>query len=445
MHSSLTRRRFTTLLGAGLAAGALPLSWADDHSAGRTVLLNLRPFDGERMGPPSALLVEGQRIVAIAPMERFEIPADARRIDYQGRWVMPGLVCDHAHVGLVSGTEQGRRFFTTDNAIASLRRFQRFGVTSVMSLGMTPTPDPEDLARLRDDPASGAAFFTGGPGIYAPDGLSPRPQDAEQARQAVRELAQQPIDMFKLWVDRFGDVPPMSPESYRAAIDEAHALGYRVAGHVRALEHAKGLIDAGVDVIAHGVRDREVDDDFIRTLQESGTWYIPTLHLDEATFLFADEPERLEDPFLLAALDPAMRERFGNAEWRREQAASAEAAEARRNLAMNLTNMGRLIEAGGVRFGFGTDAGAFPHRLPGFAEHRELELLVRAGMSAPKALDTATRQASALLGQDDRGRLAPGTRADLVVLDADPLEAIVNSRRIHAVWQQGRQVSTASA
>jgi imidazolonepropionase-like amidohydrolase len=168
------------------------------------------------------------------------------------------------------------------------------------------------------------------------------------------------------------------------------------------------------------------------------TWYIPTLQIDEAEYLYAEDAAVLRDPALLAAATPALLARFRDEAWRAGQMRQAEAKKAA--VRMNQRNLAKL-HAAGIRIGFGTDSGATPLRLPGFAEHRELELMVGAGLTPAQALDIATRQAAELLRLDGAGRIAAGQRADFVVLAADPLADIRNSRRIEAVWQDGREVA----
>ncbi|MBA8841010.1 amidohydrolase family protein [Ochrobactrum sp. RH2CCR150] len=444
--TKLTRRNVNTLIGTLIASGIAPKSaYARNYGSGgtRLAMINLRMFIGQEMSSPGTIIIENGIISAVltetdstaAALENTQI------VDYQGRYLIPAFTCNHAHVGLIRGTTGGRHNFTPDNAYAALRQFQAYGIGTVVSLGMTPTPEPATRENMRNNPRYGASFMTAGAGIYAPDGLSPRPQIPEEARQVVRQMAQQPIDIIKLWIDTFGPIEPMSEECFSAAIDEAHQLGFAVAAHVYTLDHAKKLVAAGADILAHGVRDVEVDQAFIDALREKRTWYIPTVHMDEATYIFADQPSMLENPFLQSALSPELKAQFSNAEWREKTATGERAQKARRDVEMNLRNLSKLIEAGGVKFGFGADAGAFPERIPGFAEHRELEHLVNAGLSPSQAIGVATEQAAALLKLKDRGKIADGQRADLIVLDANPLDDITNTRKIHAVWQQGELVS----
>jgi imidazolonepropionase-like amidohydrolase len=182
----------------------------------------------------------------------------------------------------------------------------------------------------------------------------------------------------------------------------------------------------------------EADAETVARMRGQGTWYIPTIQIDEAEYLYAADPAVLEEPALRAALNPALLARFQDAEWRQGQMARMAAKQA--EVRMNQRNLAKLHDAG-IRIGFGTDSGGTPVRIQGYAEHRELELMVQAGLSPASALGIATEHAAALLRMEGIGRIQPGARADLVVLAADPLADIRNTRSIRAVWQDGVAVA----
>lgn len=429
-----------------LAAVALP-------AAAEPILFeNARVFDGQRDRGITPVLIDGARIVHIGT----PLPAaatGARRVDYTGKTLLPALVSDHAHVGNTQGLEHGDRFYTRDNVVRDLRQFQRYGITTVTALGMNGADFFALRTEVNADPRLGAQLYGAGGGIGAPDGAPPadsmglrhdpvaRPRTAEQARAAVATQHADGVDLIKLWVDDLGGKRPMmTPEVYRAAIAEAHARGLTVAAHIHDLDQARDLVDAGVDILAHGIRDRAVDPMLARKMRDQGTWYIPTVAIDEANYWYAEHPQALQQPFLRQALHRDVLARWSQPEWQRAQLAGSGIPAARAAVATNLDNVRRL-QAAGVKLGFGTDAGAMPHRVIGVAEHRELQLLVQAGLSPAQALQVATSQAADLLGLADRGRIAAGKRADLLVLDADPLTDIANTQRIGAVWQAGQEVA----
>lgn len=439
----MLRTRLLTALALAATAGAA--------SATPVLLENARIFDGERdIGLANVLIDEG-RIVHVGSSDA--LPAQLRRIDYRGKYIMPGLVSDHAHVGNTSGTEHGDRFYTRDNVVRDLRQFQAYGVTTVTALGMNGPAFQTIRSEVNADPTLGAQLRGAGAGIGVPDGAPPagtmglahdpvaRPSDAAGARAAVRAQADAGVDLIKLWVDNLGGkVPMMQPAVYRAAIDEAHRRGLKVAAHIHDLAQAKDLVASGLDIIGHGVRDTAVDEALIQAMQKARTWYVPTVNIDEANYIYAENPAWLQQPFLRDALPEAVLRQWSDAGWRERQLAKPEIDKARAAVAINLANLRTLHEAG-IAIGFGTDAGAMPQRVIGFAEHRELRLMTQAGFTPAQALRVATRNAATLLGLEDRGRIAPGLRADLLVLDADPTTDIGNTRRIHAVWQAGQHVA----
>ncbi len=435
----------------GLLLAAAPLLAAPSATAATIAIEGARVFDGREDLGSVTMLVRDGRIEAIGAPGSVRIPADAKRVSYAGQHVIPGLVSNHSHVGNTSGTEHGDRFYTEDVVLRDLRQFQAYGVTTVTSLGMNGAGFYQLRARVAQSPALGAQLFGAGPGIGAPGGAPPaaimglandpvpRPATAEAARAAVRAQAEAGVDVIKLWVDDLGGrFPQMQPEVYRAAIDEAHRHGLKVSAHIHDLAPARDLVAHGLDIIAHGVRDQLVDAAFIKTLKDAGTWYIPTVNIDEANYLYAEHPQWLRQPFVANALPAAMRARIADAGWRSEQLAKADGP--RRAVATNLANL-RALHQAGVRLGFGTDSGAMPQRVIGVAEHRELELMTQVDVSPKQALRVATSDAAELLGLDDRGVLAAGKRADFVVLSGDPLADIANTRTIRAVWQAGEQVA----
>jgi imidazolonepropionase-like amidohydrolase len=233
----------------------------------------------------------------------------------------------------------------------------------------------------------------------------------------------------------------MTPEVYGAAIHEAHRLGLRAPAHIYYLADAKSLVNHGVDVIAHGVRDQPVDAEFIDAMKARSVWYIPTISLDESSYIFAEQPGWRMDPFLAHALQPALAAEFDDSAWRARILENQKQVDVdKASVQMNERNLKTLYNAG-VNIGFGTDSGAFPVRIPGFAEHRELELLVFAGLTPLQAINLATGKAAALLHLNDRGVLAPGKLADLVVVDGNPAAHIQDIHKIEAVWHRGKLVS----
>ena len=398
----------------------------------------------------ATLVVDSGRIAAIGV--GIAIPRGSQRRNYAGRTIIPGLISDHSHVGLVAGTGNGAEDYTHANITAQLRQYRRYGVTTVAALGLNGPAFETIRAEAHAGLVDGADLFGVDHGIGVPGGGPPqatirvspdqiyRPGTAQEAREDVRRMAAHKTDLVKLWLDDFGgSAPKMKPEIYDAVIEESHRLGLRVAAHIHDLVDAEAIVDAGADILAHGVRDREVPVDFLAKLKQRGVWYIATLNSDESSFAWADQAPWTRTPFARAALSQALARQIDDPAWRTATQSAASTAAARRSLEMNLHNL-KLVYDAGVKVGFGTDSGAVPLRVPGIAEHRELALLVEAGLTPLQALSLATRDAAALLGKADRGVLAVGKRADFTVLGADPSQDIAATESIIEVWEAGRSV-----
>jgi imidazolonepropionase-like amidohydrolase len=355
------------------------------------------------------LVVEGDRITAAGSRAETESPAGATRIDVSGKTIMPALVNAHFHL---SSVQQER--------VDQLRHMAYYGSGSVLSLGL----DDGDLGLLmRDEVVPDAARSqSAGRGITSPEeGRSTVPfwvTSEEEARAAVRDLAVQEVDFVKIWVDaRGGRYERLSPELYAAVIDEAHANGLRVTAHVFTLEDAKGLLLAGIDAFAHGVRDMDIDDELISLWRERPhVVLVPNL----------PGPGVAADLAWLGGTIPAD-------ELEEMQAAQVDRPAAQESFGIQARSLQRL-HAAGVTIAFGTDGGS------PWAAHLELEDMVRTGMSPADVIVAATMNSAALMEMPDVGTLAAGMSADFLVLDANPLDDITNTREISGVYLRGVEV-----
>lgn len=417
-----------------------------------TILQGATVIDGTGQPPVKnqAIWIQGDKILRVADAGQ-EVPKGAKVIDCRGKTIIPGLISAHSHLGQIDGARRGPEHFTRDNVIRQLRQYQAYGVTTVVSLG---TNLPLFYA-LRDEAREGKlpgadplgadrGFGTenGAPGVLLQNKVDQidRPQTPEEARAAVRAAHARGTDYIKMWVDSRNTMPTISPPVYKAVIDEAHRLKLQVFAHIYTLHDAKALVDSGLAVIAHGVRDKPVDEAFIAAMKAKDTGYIATLALDDAFYIYADRPAWMEQPFFQHAVQPELKKQLDDPRWREQTLADRSLNAAREAVRMNQRNLVTLYRAG-VRVGFGTDSGAFPLRIPGFAEHRELDLMIEAGLTPLEAITIATGDTAKLLKLDDRGVLAAGKRADLLILDGDPTADPAALHRIDAVWQRGQRVA----
>jgi imidazolonepropionase-like amidohydrolase len=435
---------------------ALAAAQAQTPSTGQTVVLRgARVIDGTGGSPldNATLVIRDARIVAVGPSAGTQVPSGAEVIDYSGKTIIPGLISAHSHLGIFAGLISAPDNYNRDFIQRQLRQLEAYGVTTVMSLGLNGPLFYDLRAESRAGRLPGADLYGADRGVgvvsgqpsaavvKVADNQVTRPDSVEMARQVVREMAARKADLVKIWLDDAGKSLPakVTPEVYTAVIDEAHKNGLRVAAHIYDLDDAKAIVRAGVDIIAHGVRDKPVDAEFIGLMKARSVWYVATIVLDESNFVFAEQPAWTREPFFQRALHPAVRALVDDPAYRERTLTAPATAKNRAAVANNKQNLKALHDAG-VRIALGSDSGV-GLRVSGWAEHRELALTVDAGLTPLQAITIATSNAAALLRLDDRGLLAPGKLADLVVLDGDPTADIANTRRIHAVWHRGKKVA----
>ena len=446
--------RFPLYFSLGLFSTATSIASALEGNQ-TVALIGARLIDGTG-GPPlenAALVIQGQTISAVGAADSVKFPDGTAVIDCHGQTIIPGLISNHSHVGLVDGISVKPENYNQQNILRQLKQYEAYGVTSVTALGLNGSL----FYQLRDaqhaGKSPGADLFGAFRGIGAPLGAPPaamipagpdqlyRPETPEEARTAVREIVAGHPDLVKIWVDDLlGTSPKMKPEIYQAVIDEAHRSGCRVAAHIYYLADAKAVLRAGVDIIAHGVRDQPVDADFINEMKARSTWYIATINLDECSYIFAEQPAWSKEPFFQNALQPALKAQLSDPAYLEKTLKGPRVPIFKKAVATNQANVKALYDAG-VKVAFGTDSGAIPPRIPGFAEHRELQLMVGSGLTPLQAINCATSRAAALLNLTDRGELEPGKLADFIVLTANPLDDITNTEKIAAVWHRGNKVA----
>ena len=369
--------------------------------------------DGSAPIADSAFLVENGRFTAIGRKGQLKVPAGAARVDLTGKTVMPAIVDAHKHLAV-----------TRDALVDQLHHLAYYGVGVAMSLGQ----DTGDVAyQVRAETIPGAARFrTAGRGITAPEpGRTEAPywvKTEAEVRKAVQEDAAKKVDIIKIWVDdRDHTVTKLSPELYRAAIDEAHKQHLRVIAHIFTLEDAKGVLRAGVDDFAHSVRDKDIDDEFLQMMKAK-----PNMIVDPN---LPDRGVRVDRGWL--------RESMTAKEFQQVQAESKDDPKAQQFFGIQSRNLAKL-NAAGIKIALGTD-GPIP-----WAAHEEMADMVASGMTPAQVLVAATRTAAELVGITDAGMVAARKSADFLVLDGNPLDDITNTRRIADVYLRGAKVDRAA-
>lgn len=433
-----------------LVLAALPLA----QGSGSAVL-----FEGARLLPGDTsppiergdMLVEGGRIRAIGAAGTVAAPPGTRRVDLSGRTVMPAMVNVHVHLGYEGYTSWGAANHTPANVQEHLLREAFYGVAATTTVGSSPTAQMRAFQRdQRAGAYPGASRLLYMPGIAPPGGgpdhilreatdelrVVHEVTSAAEARAAVRGMAADGVGHVKIWVDdRNGTYPKLTPEAYRAVIDEAHTRQMLVHAHAIQPDDQKAVLAAGADVLVHMVQRQPLDDELLGLVKAKRPYWATVIGLGDPTALCTP------DPFFEQAVPPSVVARIRATIERRPLVPScgplpANAADRERQMAINFPRM----LAAGARVVLATDTGIQPGHTFGSGEHVELARWVQLGMSPAEAIVAATSRPAALMGQEDLGMLAAGRRASFIVLEANPLENILHTRRIADVYLDGRRV-----
>jgi imidazolonepropionase-like amidohydrolase len=390
-------------ISMGLAVG--------QAQATATVYEGARLIDGNGGAPVdnAAFVVEGGRFTQVGRVGQLKAPAGAARVNLAGKTVIPALIDTHVHAA-----------DSRDALVDQLRGKAYWGVSAVMSLGT----DPGDLAfTIRSEIIPGVARLkTAGRGLTSPEpGRTNVPYwitTEAEARKAVQELAFRKADIVKIWVDdRDGKYKKLGPDLYGPIIDEAHRQGLRVTAHIFTLDDAKGLLKAGVDAFAHSVRDKDVDDEFLTLVKARPSLVVnPNL------------PDRG-----VAADMSWLRDAVPAGELKKLQDASTDRPAAQQSFGIQARNLKKLTDAG-VKIVLGTDGFIV------WSQHVEMADMVASGMTPAQVIVAATKSAAEFLRLNDTGTVQTNKRADFVVLDANPLDDITNTRKISAVYLAGAAV-----
>jgi imidazolonepropionase-like amidohydrolase len=388
-------------------AALVALGFAAPASAQVTAYEGARLIVGDgKVIEKGTLVVDGAKIVQVGADAR--VPDGAKRVNLAGKTVMPAIIDTHVHL------TQNR-----EGLIRDLKLRAYYGVGAALSMGT----DPYELLDIRNETIPGAArFLSAGRGITMPEpGRTTAPHwitSEAEGRKVVEELAARKVDIVKIWVDtRDGKFKKLTPEIYAAIIDEAHKRNLRVTAHIFDLEDAKGLMRAGVDSLAHGIRDQDIDDELVAMFkQRPNVVLIPNL---------PDRGVKTDLAWLQAGMPAGEVAKLESVNYDRPTAQVFYGIQAR--------NLARLAKAG-VRITLGTD-GNRP-----WGPHEEMQDMAVAGMTPMQVIVAATRNSAEFLRLNDMGTLAAGKSADFIVLDANPLDDIVNTRRINSVILRGAAV-----
>lgn len=428
MRGRLATALIPLLLTLPACAEAVPddaAAWPDTVRA--FVGVDVLPMDGERVLADQIVLIEGDRIVAIGPTAAMTIPADAIQIDGRGKFLIPGLAEMHGHIPPPQAPPELIEtvlFLYVANGITTVR-------------GMLGHEGQLDLkSRAARGEIVAPNLYLAGPSFSGQSVNSPTEADAR-----VRAQAAEGWDLLKVH-------PGLTLEEYDAMASAARETGMRFGGHVPEAVGLRHAIEMGQETFDHmdgyeqelGTFDGALDEtalaELVELSREAGVWIVPTQVLWETLYATADF-DSLKTLPELRYTSPETAQQWVSLHEQRIAQVEADETTRRRWTAARM----RILEAlhdGGVRILMGTDA---PQQfsVPGFSLHREIRRMTQAGMSPYEVLVTGTRNVGEYFANEDEfGTVAPGQRADLVLLGANPLADVGNVDAIEGVMVAGR-------
>ena len=414
------------------------------------VLKNFTLIDGTGRAPLSqaAMVIDNGRVSWIGPVSQLKAPQGADTTDLSGKFVIPGIIDAHVHLGATIDLVQDAKNQTRENLEKNLQAYASYGVTTVLSLGT----DPDVIFQIRAAQRAGrpafARVYTAGQGFVYKNGygglagVNKQVSGIAEIEPEVAAQAAKKVDVIKLWMDdELGNYPKMPYEMSQAIIASAHRHGLRTLAHVFYLADAKKLTEQGVNGFVHTVRDAPVDQSLLDAMKKRGVWQVAaTLSREESMFAYGQTPAFINDPFFVRAASPAAIRLLSSPEHQKTIAASPFYGRYPAFFETAKKNFKALADAG-INYSMGTDTGP-PGRFAGYGDHWEMQAMVDAGLTPMQVIVAATRSGAEFLGAKDLGTLEKSKWADLVVLNANPLDNIRNTRTINAVYIAGKPVQS---
>lgn len=412
--------------------GFLVFSGSNNANEGTIAFVGATIIDGTNAPPleNGVLVITDGRIRTVGSQSDVTLSQDTQVINVSGKYIMPGLINAHGHVGATVGLN-GNGGYSRDNLLRQLGLYARYGVTTVNSLG----GDQEQGFLLRNEQfetgLNRARIYVAGSVVVG---------DSEEAiRAEVNRNADMGADFIKVRIDdNLGASEKMSRPFFEALVDQAHKRRLPVAVHLYYLNDAKFMLRTNADIIAHSVRDLPVDREFIDMVTASDTCYIPTLTREVSTFVYESIPDFFEDPYFLKEVEPGILEELSSPERMSRIAGSRSSQIYKAQLPTAMSNVESLHNEG-VRVAMGTDTGP-PARFQGYFEHMEMHMMVDSGMSPLDAIRASTGVAADCIGMGDIGTLEPGKWGDFSILTDNPAVDIRNSHSIESVYIAGNLV-----